>query len=225
MVKYGLDFFIYKNKKYMKKYGRHYIWTEYEIDYLKNNTNKTASDISKEINRSKLAIQSKCRKLNINLKVVFKCKGIAGTPEKEIERRKKISISMKKNPKSGGLRRGSGRGKKGWYKGYWCDSSWELAWVIYQLDNDKKIERNWNKFDYFYENKKHYYIPDFLMDNKYYEIKGYMTEKNKEKIINQNIKKQIFALVVTKNIKKVINVYYVITYHKGKSKDHLIVNY
>ena len=49
---------------------------------------------------------------------------------------------MKKNPLSGGLRHGSGRGKKGWYKGYWCDSTWELAWVIYQLDNGKVPVRN-----------------------------------------------------------------------------------
>ncbi len=45
--------------------------------------------------------------------LIGKSKGIASTPEKEEIRRKNISISMRKNPLSGGLRKGSGRGKKG----------------------------------------------------------------------------------------------------------------
>jgi len=113
--------------------------------------------------------------------------GQASTYEKEIERRKKISEHAKKN-NYGGYIRGSGRGKKGWYKGYWCDSSWELAWVIYQLDNNNKIKRNLKKFEYNYKNEKHHYIPDFIMYGKYYEIKGYMTEKSKEKIKQFNEK-------------------------------------
>lgn len=43
--------------------------------------------------------------------------------------RKRISATMKAR-KLGGLRVGSGRGKKGWYKGIHCDSSWELAFVV-----------------------------------------------------------------------------------------------
>ena len=57
------------------------------------------------------------------------------TNDIEIERRKKISDKMKKVG-GGGYRKGSGRRKKGWYKGFWCDSSWELAWVIYQIEHD-----------------------------------------------------------------------------------------
>lgn len=38
----------------------------------------------------------------------------------------------KENPNMGGLRHGSGRGKKGWYKGFYCRSTWELAWLVYQ---------------------------------------------------------------------------------------------
>jgi len=41
-----------------------------------------------------------------------------------------------RNSGKGGKRIGSGRGKSGWYKGYWCDSSWELAYVIYNIDHD-----------------------------------------------------------------------------------------
>ena len=32
-----------------------------------------------------------------------------------------------------------GYGKHGWYKEYWCDSSWELAYVIYNLDYRNQI--------------------------------------------------------------------------------------
>lgn len=113
--------------------------------------------------------------------------GKALTEEKELERKKKISESMKKNPLSGGLRKGSGRGKKGWYKGYWCDSSWELAWVIYNIENGIKFERNHLGFEYEYKNQKRKYHPDFIVSNTFYEIKGRrsfekMDEENKEKI-------------------------------------------
>jgi len=113
--------------------------------------------------------------------------GKALTEEKELERKKKISESMKKNPLSGGLRKGSGRGKKGWYKGYWCDSSWELAWVIYNIENGIKFERNQLGFEYEYKNQKRKYHPDFIVSDTFYEIKGRrsfekMDEENKEKI-------------------------------------------
>ena len=45
-----------------------------------------------------------------------KAKGIASSPKKEMERKRKISDSMKKNPNGGGLREGSGRGIKTWYQ-------------------------------------------------------------------------------------------------------------
>lgn len=82
----------------------------------------------------------------------------------------------------GGIRHGAGRGKHGWYKGYWCDSSWELAWVIYNLEHNIKFERNTEGFEYEFEGKKHKYYPDFkLEDYSYIEVKGYMTEQNKAK--------------------------------------------
>ena len=83
---------------------------------------------------------------------------------------------------SGGMRIGSGRGKSGWYKGYWCDSSWELVWVIYNLDHNIIFERNKIGFEYVFNNKKYKFYPDFICNNEYYEIKGYIDEKNKCKI-------------------------------------------
>ena len=85
--------------------------------------------------------------------------------------------------KTGGIRKGGGRGKKGWYKEYWCDSSWELAWVIYSIEHNIKFERNKEGFEYTFQNEKHKYYPDFILESgEYIEIKGYLTEQVKEKI-------------------------------------------
>lgn len=101
--------------------------------------------------------------------------GIASTPEKEIARKRKIAESMKKNPLAGGRRIGSGRGKKGWYKGIYCDSSWELAYLVYYLDHGKNIKRCKEHREYIFNNEKHIYIPDFVTDEGIIEIKGYKT--------------------------------------------------
>ena len=77
---------------------------------------------------------------------------------------------------SGGYRKGSGRGKSGWYKDIWCDSTWELAWIIYAHEHNIQFTRNSKKFEYSYQGKKRGYIPDFLLEDHYLEIKGYLTE-------------------------------------------------
>lgn len=87
-----------------------------------------------------------------------------------------------KNKNMGGYRKGSGRGKCGWYKGYWCDSSWELAYVIYNLEHNIVFERNTRKFEYEYEGKKLKYLPDFIKDGKYIEIKGYSNKQWEAKV-------------------------------------------
>lgn len=56
--------------------------------------------------------------------------------------------------------------KYGTYKGYECDSSWELAFVMYCLDHNIKIERCKEFFRYTIDNKEHLYFPDFIVDNK-----------------------------------------------------------
>jgi hypothetical protein len=93
-----------------------------------------------------------------------------------IEQKQKISLSMKgkNNWKT------SNRGKKGWYKGYWCDSSWELIYVIYCLEHDIKIVKNTKQFKYNHNGVTKRWQPDFFnfKDNCYVEIKGYETEKD-----------------------------------------------
>lgn len=85
-----------------------------------------------------------------------------------------------------------GRGKSGIYKGFWCDSSWELAYVIYCLDNNINIIRNNNGFTYIWQNEEHTYYPDFYNNDtkEYIEIKGFENNKDKEKIkqFKDNIK-------------------------------------
>lgn len=91
--------------------------------------------------------------------------------------------TKKKLAKNGGYRKCGSRGKQGWYKGHWCDSSWELAYVIYNLEHDIKFKRNDKGFEYTFENKIYKYYPDFILeDGTYVEIKGYKTKKDFEKI-------------------------------------------
>ena len=82
---------------------------------------------------------------------------------------------------TGGYREGSGRGKQGWYKGIHCDSSWELAYLVYHLDHNLYIERCKEKRYYVWNNKQHTYYPDFITDDGIIEIKGYSTDQWKSK--------------------------------------------
>lgn len=97
---------------------------------------------------------------------------------------KKLSEHAKRR-KIGGYKPGSGRGKSGWYKGYWCDSSYELVWVIYNLEHNIQFKRNTKKFEYSSSGSTHYWIPDFILtDNSYVEIKGYWTSVVDDKLKN-----------------------------------------
>lgn len=101
--------------------------------------------------------------------------GTARTVEAENERRKKIQEKAK--VKNGGYRQGSGRGKKGWYKDFFCDSSWELAYVVYCLDHNIDIKRNTEKRKYLWNGLVRNYIPDFIVEGSLTEVKGYKTEQ------------------------------------------------
>lgn len=66
-------------------------------------------------------------------------------------------------------------GKRGLYKGIQCDSGWELAFVIYCVDNNIDIKRCKKYFTYFTNDGiEHRYYPDFIInDSTIVEIKGY----------------------------------------------------
>jgi hypothetical protein len=108
---------------------------------------------------------------------------------------------------SGGIKKGSSRGKCGWYKGYWCDSSYELAWIIYQLEHNVKFERNLIGFDYIYDGQTRKYYPDFILTNgTYIEIKNYHSELTEAKLkyfphkikilYKEDMKKEILPYVI-----------------------------
>lgn len=82
----------------------------------------------------------------------------------------------------------------GFYKGIECDSSWELAFLLYHLDIGSQIKRNSDKFLYEFDGKVRSYYPDFIIDNVYYEIKGYKDDAYFEKV-NQFPKDQVLVVI------------------------------
>lgn len=69
------------------------------------------------------------------------------------------------------------------YNGIHFDSSWELAFYIYCIDNDIPIEREPFSIEYEYNGHVHSYYPDFLVNNELLiEIKGdcYVNEDKTE---------------------------------------------
>jgi hypothetical protein len=192
----------YCGKEYHKYGIGAHIWRIHEVgkNHIINNGGGWNKGLTKENNESVKLQSTKVKELweNGNYADVHeKLKGRTWNHSKEsIEK-------MKNNPKCGGLRHGAGRGKKGWYKGYWCDSSWELAWVIYNLDHKIKFKRNKEGFDYIFENNQHKYYPDFILeDGTYVEIKGYYNERSKikQQQFNYNLE-----LIDNKKINKYLN--------------------
>ena len=126
----------------------------------------------------------------------------------------KISNVAKKR-KLGGYVKGSGRGKKGWYKGFFCDSSWELAYVIYCLEHSIAIQRSNQRRNYSWKNKNRIYIPDFVVGSKTVEIKGYKTPQwlaklnaNKDiEVLYKEEMKPILEYVINKYGKSFISLY------------------
>lgn len=76
-----------------------------------------------------------------------------------------------------GYHNGTGRSKHGYYKGIYSGSTYELCWIIYNLDHNIEFKR----FPGCIQRDKLKYFPDFLLpDNKtIIEIKGY---EEKEKV-------------------------------------------
>lgn len=87
----------------------------------------------------------------------------------------KLKISKTLEGRAGGYRMTpkSTRSHRGYYKGLYCMSSWELAFVVYSLENGKKIQQCKEHFEYEMNGKKHLYTPDFIIDGIYYEIKNW----------------------------------------------------
>lgn len=109
---------------------------------------------------------------------------------------------QKANIKRRFVENGQGRSKSGWYKGFFCNSTYELVFVIYCLDHNIKIERNTQGYEYEWDGKKHLYYPDFIVNNELYEIKGYVSSKvyAKIKAVPQKVN-----LLLYKDLQKYMN--------------------
>lgn len=130
-----------------------------------------------------------------------KCKD----PIKEEERKRKISESMKGNI-NWKFNKTRGNSKKGWYHGIFCDSTWELAFVVYYIEHNLYIARCKEQYKYNFENSEHIYIPDFITDDGIIEIKGRKNKKALEKekkfpqikVIDANLIKPYLNYVIEK---------------------------
>ena len=73
--------------------------------------------------------------------------------------------------------------KHGYYKGFHCDSSWELAYVIYNLDHNIQFSECPLYFLYAdTADSIHRYYPEFIEDGCIIEIKGQMNDNVYRKI-------------------------------------------
>lgn len=80
--------------------------------------------------------------------------------------------------KTGGFHERSSNGKRGWYRGFYCASTYELAFVIYCLDYGIKIERNKKAYEYRWKGKTYKYYPDWIVNGDHYvETKNFITDR------------------------------------------------
>lgn len=127
-------------------------------------------------------------KKTISEALVGKSKGVASSKEAELLRKEKISKTMKSNPNAGGLREGSGRGVKQWYKSHiaglvYLRSSYEIRYARWLDENNINWLANKEGFKYEFEGIIRTYYPDFYLidENTFVEIKGFKTSKDDAK--------------------------------------------
>jgi hypothetical protein len=114
---------------------------------------------------------------------------------------KSLKIAKENGKNIGGLRKGSGVGIKGWYKGFYCRSTWELAWLIYQLDHGIEVKQCKECFEYKVNGEIHKYYSDFIINGEYVEIKGRRLGYVQEKIDQFPKGKKLILIEGKKEIK------------------------
>lgn len=144
-------------------------------------------------------------KIKNSLSKIGKPSGKCLDPNKELERKQKISNTMKGNT-NWMYNKHHGNAKQGWYKNIHCDSTWELAYLVYHIENNLYIKRCDKYFNFIWENEHHKYIPDFITNEGIIEIKGRKTKKSIEKekqfpnikVIDINLIKSYLDYVIKK---------------------------
>ena len=121
------------------------------------------------------------------------------------------SVLISRKSKEAVIRHGGNLNQKGFkshfqgnYKGYHCDSTWELAFIVYHLENELPFKRNTEHFPYIYEGQEHNYFPDFIIDDIYYEVKGYHNDIVQAKI-NQFPKDKKLVVLYYDDMKPMID--------------------
>lgn len=93
----------------------------------------------------------------------------------------KNRISSRMKEVGGGYRPGSGAGFKGSYRGIYCDSTWELAFLLWCEHKKYKVLRSTESFTYEWNGRSRKYYPDFLCRGRfgwrYVEVKGFVNEQ------------------------------------------------
>lgn len=155
------------------------------------NTNKNTKNdkISKSLKKNalekiKTGKVKKCEYCGVSYMSLHKTNSKYCSEECMIKGRKdKLSINAR-NRNFGGYNPNSiKKHKQGNYKGIHCDSSWELAFVIYCLDHNIPIKRYKGYRLYIINGKTKKYYPDFIINNnEVIEIKGFMSEHDKMKM-------------------------------------------
>jgi hypothetical protein len=81
----------------------------------------------------------------------------------------------------GGFREKGGRGKQGRFRGFLVQSTWECAFLIWCLENGKSIQRNRLGLKYEFQGSFKKFFPDFEVDGKLIEIKGWPSAQTEAK--------------------------------------------
>lgn len=154
------------------------VWTDDQK--LNHKQRMSSSQKVLESNKSRKVERIKKTCLTCNTKFLV----VPSENKRKFCSRECFNLSPIKSNNAGGYRQGSGRGKSGWYKNYYCDSTYELVWVIFHIDHNIQFERNTTGFEYAYRGKIRKYYPDFYLigTNEYVEVKGYNNEQFKVKI-------------------------------------------
>lgn len=113
-------------------------------------------------------------------------------------------ISIRTKGKCGGYRPTSGRGKTGKFNGYVYQSTWELAWIKFNLAHGIKFERCHESFKYWYDGKLRRNYPDFKIGEEYYEIAGWIGDQKRAKF-TQFPKDKILHVLAKKEIQEYLN--------------------
>lgn len=155
---------------------------------LRENWKKTRTKIKQVPWNLGLTKNDSEKMLHISEIMKMKSTGKAKDELSEKERIEKIKKTISINRKTGGIRKGSGRGIKTWYESpiaglVYLRSTYELEYAKYLDSLEIKWKQNEDYFEYYFEGKKLKYYPDFYIidEDLYVEIKGFKTKKDTEK--------------------------------------------